>query len=146
MLIEKPAWDTFEPFVIEGEDDTVTSSLTEYALKLTKLLAHALSFVLVLCLGVLSKLMFHLMANMTKIDKAVSVCTKDKDLSTSLDHDKRYHSLLAWNSPERIAWTWALFAVMITPDVLTFLKSARICLFKNYQKPDLITMLTVRLD
>lgn len=52
------------------------------------------------------------------------------------DHDKHYRSWLGLNSPERFAWLWVIFFVTITPDLLTFLRSLKICLFKQYSIPD----------
>jgi chitin synthase len=44
---------------------------------------------------------------------------------------------------ERVAWTWALFFALIIPEIGTFLRSVRICLFKSYKKPPVLDFMVV---
>lgn len=83
----------------------------------------------------------HLIASMTRVNKTVVNC--NPNLPTVLDHDKHYHSWLGLHSPERFAWLWVLFFVLITPDLLTLLRSLKICLFKQYEMPDTFTFFVV---
>lgn len=108
-------------------------------LKLLKLCSYGVTFGLALLFGVTAKLLLHLMANQTKVNKAVKVCARNlPDVSHS-----HYHTLLRVDSPERIAWVWMLYFVLIAPDLLLFLRCLRTCLFKQYSMPDYRTILLV---
>lgn len=139
---ETPPWDSFKSIPLEDEDDTLSSDWAKFFLKLLKLFSYGITFLLVLFTGVLAKLLLHLMANMTRVDKAVRVCRK---LLPPEDRDKSYHSVLSVDSPERIAWIWTLYFVVTAPDLLLFIRSIRTCLFKKYSSPDRYLMLAVRL-
>ena len=140
----KPAWDSFESIPIEDVDETLSSEWSKFFLKLFKLISYGITFCFVLFFGVVAKLSMHLIASMTLVNKTVVNC--NSDLPKLLDHDKHYHSHLGLHSPERIAWLWVLFFVLITPDVLTFIRSLKICLFKQYMMPDHWSILVVSDD
>lgn len=137
----KPAWDSFESIPTEDADETLSSEWSKFFLKLFKLISYGITFALVLGSGVVAKLSLSLIASMTRVNKTVVNC--NPNLPDILDHDKHYHSLLGLNSPERFAWLWVLFAVLITPDVFTFLRSLKSCLFKQYEMPDIWSILVV---
>jgi len=42
-----------------------------------------------------------------------------------------------------VAWIWCLFFAYAVPEVLSFLRSIRICFFKNVTKPTLLQFLAV---
>jgi chitin synthase len=46
---------------------------------------------------------------------------------------------------ERIGWVWCLFFAYAIPEVLAFLRSIRICFFKNAPKPNLLEISAVTL-
>ncbi|KAH9405136.1 Chitin synthase 2, partial [Tyrophagus putrescentiae] len=137
----KPAWDSFESIPTEDADETLSSEWSKFFLKLFKLISYGITFALVLGSGVVAKLSLSLIASMTRVNKTVVNC--NPNLPDILDHDKHYHSLLGLNSPERFAWLWVLFAVLITPDVFTFLRSLKSCLFKQYEMPDIWSILVI---
>lgn len=138
---ERPAWDSFESIPTEDADATLSSEWSKLFLKLFKVISYGITFAIVLASGVISKLSMHLIASMTRVNKTVVNC--NPNLPSVLDHDKHYHSLLGLTSPERFAWLWILFFVIIMPDFLTFLRSLKICLFKQYQMPDIWSILVV---
>lgn len=41
----------------------------------------------------------------------------------------------ARNKLDQIAWVWALIFAFAAPELLTFLRALRICLFKREQRP-----------
>jgi len=44
---------------------------------------------------------------------------------------------------ERVGWIWCLFFAYAVPEVLTFLRSTRICFFKKVNKPTLLQFCVV---
>ena len=44
---------------------------------------------------------------------------------------------------ERVGWIWCLFFAFAVPEVLSFLRSTRICFFKKVTKPTLPQFLVV---
>jgi chitin synthase len=44
---------------------------------------------------------------------------------------------------ERVGWIWCLFFAYAVPEVLSFLRSTRICFFKNVTKPTPLQFLVV---
>jgi chitin synthase len=44
---------------------------------------------------------------------------------------------------ERVGWIWCLFFAYAVPEVLSFLRSTRICFFKNATKPTALQFLVV---
>lgn len=52
-----------------------------------------------------------------------------------LERDKKYEAIFNLNDPERIAWIWCLFAVLVIPELMALFRSCRICTFKSYRRP-----------
>lgn len=133
--------------MIEDEDDTISSYWAKLALRILKIVCYVVTFCLVLVFGVLAKMSFHLLASMTRIGKQVKSCNRlrsaELNLVNKLDHDKSYHSFLNWNSPERLAWVWMVFFVMIAPDVFTLLKSLKVTVFKRTKRPSLLAIVVM---
>jgi chitin synthase len=44
---------------------------------------------------------------------------------------------------ERVGWIWCLFFAYAIPEVLSFLRSTRICFFKKVTKPTILQFLVV---
>jgi chitin synthase len=44
---------------------------------------------------------------------------------------------------DRVAWTWALFFALIIPEIGTFLRSVRMCVFKSIKRPTFLDFMVV---
>jgi chitin synthase len=127
-------WDVFIVSPPDDEDETLNSKWFEILLKLLKLLAYLLSFLIILSSAVLSKGSVLLMTSLIKPNRTgISVCNQGVP---GLDRDKRYEAVFNITDPERVAWMWSLFFILIVPELMTLFRSCRICTFKSYRRPN----------
>ena len=126
-------WDVFVVSPPPDEDETLNSKWFEYVLKFLKLLAYLFSFAVILTSAVLSKGSILLMTSLIKPNRTgISVCNQGVP---GLDRDKRYEAIFNTTDPERVAWMWSLFFILIVPELMTLFRSCRICTFKSYRRP-----------
>lgn len=115
------------------EDETVTIKWIEVTLKILKLAAYLIAFVVVLSCAVISKGAVLFMTSLIKPNRTgISVCNQGVP---GLDRDKRYEAVIHSNDPERVAWIWILIFCLIIPEIMTLFRSVRICTFKSIKKP-----------
>jgi len=134
------AWDVFVVSPNTDEDETAESRSIELILKFLKAIAYLLTFVVVLCCAAISKSIVLLMCSMIKPRKTVSICNHGVP---GLERDKHYQTQFNLDDPERISWIWALFFVLITPELFTLFRSARMCIFKSVRRPTKRIFMTV---
>lgn len=137
---EPKPWDVFRVLPKEEKDETAESKWIRRFLILLKAAAYLVTFLVVLCGAVISKSLVLLMAGMIKPRKVITICNQGVP---GLERDKHYQTQFNLDDPERITWIWALFFVLITPELFTFLRSVRMCVFKSVEKADKTTLLTV---
>lgn len=135
-------WDAFMSVPSEDDDETLDSQWIETFLKILKLITYIITFIIVLSSAVVSRSIVLLMVSMIKVNKTVPVCNEDFESLKNI-RDQKYAAIFHFDSEERIAWIWSLLFVLISPEVLTFLRSARICLFKNIKRPKMSTFFIV---
>ncbi|KAF7489320.1 Chitin synthase 8 [Sarcoptes scabiei] len=135
------SWDVFVVTPPEDEDETLSSKWIEKILKLLKLFTYLVTFVIVLLSAVFSKSIVLFMTSMIRSNRTVPVCSQG---IPGLERDKKYVAVYQADDPERIAWIWSLFIVLIIPEFMTLFRSVRICTFKSYRFPTKWTFLTVR--
>lgn len=133
-------WDVFVVTPPEEEDETLSSKWIEKILKLFKLITYLLTFLIVLSCAVLSKSIVLFMTSMIRSNRTVPVCAQS---IPGLERDKKYIAVFQADDPERIAWIWSLFFILLVPELMTLFRSARICTFKSYRIPSKKTFLTV---
>lgn len=126
----------------EEEDETLSSKWIEKILKLLKLLTYLITFCIVLSCAVLSKSIVLFMTSMIRSNRTVPICAQS---IPGLERDKKYVAVFQADDPERVAWIWSLFIVLVVPEFMTLFRSARICTFKSYKIPTKKTFLTVSL-
>lgn len=129
---EQRAWDVFveQP---PPENDFSDNTKFELVLKFLKFIVYILAFAVVLASAVLSKGSLLLMTSLIKPNRSgISVCNHG---IPGLDRDKRYEAIFNLNDPERTAWIWCLFVLLIVPELMTLFRSVRICTFKSYRRP-----------
>lgn len=133
-------WDVFVVSPNQDEDETAESKSIELILKFLKAITYLVTFVVVLVCAAMSKSIVLLMTSMIRPRKVVNICNQG---IPGLERDKHYQTQFNLDDPERISWIWALFFVLITPEVFTLFRSARMCIFKSYRRPSKATFLTV---
>jgi chitin synthase len=56
---------------------------------------------------------------------------------------KQKQFVVTLEEEERVGWIWCLFFAYAIPEVMAFLRSARICFFKNATKPTALQFFAV---
>lgn len=126
-------WDVFVVSPSADEDETLGSKGFDYVLKFLKLCAFVVSFAIILCSAVVSKSTLLLMTSLIRPNRTgIAVCNQGVP---GLDRDKRYEAIMNLHDPERTAWIWCLFLVLVVPELMTLFRSCRICTFKSYRRP-----------
>ena len=57
--------------------------------------------------------------------------------------DEQHQFMVELPEEERVGWIWCLIFAYAVPEVLSFLRSTRICFFKDVTKPTLLQFLVV---
>ena len=85
----------------------------------------------------ISKSTFLFMTSQVQLKRQVLHCNKD------LERDKKYVAEIS--NPEMVAWIWCIAIAYLAPEIGTFIRSARICVFKSCRKPFFSDFLVVLL-
>jgi len=134
----KKNWDVFKddpPVIITGS--MADQTCMEVSLKIVKILAYILSFLFVLGGAVVSKGTLLFMTSQLSSTRSIPFCSE-------VFNERQMH-LTVERLPEveRVGWIWCLFFAYAVPEVLTFLRSTRICFFKKVNKPTLLQFCVV---
>ena len=146
---ELKPWDRFKSLPPPDDDETLDGEWLEIFIKWLKVFAYIFTFLVTLACAVLSKSLMLLMISMVKVNRTIPICNDAKyqnQISPKIDPDKKYAAIYGDEDPERIAWLWVLFFAVIAPDLFALGRSSRICYFKIYQVPSLVTFFTVSTD
>ncbi|XP_071447222.1 chitin synthase chs-2-like [Hetaerina americana] len=129
-------WDVFENLPPDEESgSTAEHKWIEVSMKIMKVSAYIVTFIMVLACGVVAKGSLLFMASQIKPGRITEFCNRD------LSQEKHFTSVIP--ESERIAWTWVLLIAVIIPELGSFLRSFRICLFKFWDMPPLRDFLLV---
>ncbi|PRD24049.1 UNVERIFIED_CONTAM: hypothetical protein NCL1_44804 [Trichonephila clavipes] len=134
---ELKGWDVFVVTPPEEEDETATSKAIDITLKLMKIFVYLITFSVVIISAVIAKGSFLFMTSHMRESKSLPVCRR----GLGLDRDKDYEIVLP--TIQRVAWIWGVFFVLVIPECFTLFRSFRICVFKSYKKPKLLSFLSV---
>ncbi|XP_018021745.1 chitin synthase chs-2 [Hyalella azteca] len=122
-------WDVFR------DPPPPNSSLSENSdkymavtVKFLKVFTYLLTFAIVLGCGVITKGLVLLMASQLKAKKTLPLCTKD--YSPTLQPEKDYMATIP--VAENVAWAWMIFLAYIIPELGSWFRSTRMCIFKGY--------------
>lgn len=149
---QPPLWDSFQdPPSKKASGSDADWKKLQFLLKLFKLFVYLLVFVVILASSVLANLVYLYMAgNTSGSGPRVQVCTKYRESMTSQywisDLPSRVFLLsfkvlqtgemiAARNRLDQIAWVWALVFAFAAPELFTFLRALRICMFKRERRP-----------
>nr|XP_017102616.2 chitin synthase chs-2 [Drosophila bipectinata] len=129
-LLDQPAlWDSFQdpPSKRASGSDADWKKL-QFFLKLFKLFVYLLVFAVILATSVAANLVYlYMVGNTSGSGPRVQVCTKYLLLTGEV--------IAARNRLDQIAWVWALVFAFAAPELFTFLRALRICMFKRERRP-----------
>ncbi|GAB0098083.1 Chitin synthase [Sergentomyia squamirostris] len=121
-------WDTFQdPPVKQTTGSAVDTNKFLVLIKCTKVVVYICVFLIVLAGSVLSKMSFLFMTSHIPQSRTIPYCNPDDKIRT-------FEATLP--DVENIAWIWAVVFAFAIPEVITFLRACRICLFKNIFRPE----------
>uniref|UniRef100_A0AAR5P4N2 chitin synthase n=1 Tax=Dendroctonus ponderosae TaxID=77166 RepID=A0AAR5P4N2_DENPD len=125
---ETKGWDVFrDPPIKEESGSMANQKCLEITVKILKILAYLVTFVIVLASGVISKGTLLFMTSQLKPDKIVHYCNKD------LGREKQF--IVKLPTQERVAWMWCLFFAFCVPQLGALFRSTRMCYFKSSKRP-----------
>ncbi|XP_038211591.1 chitin synthase chs-2 isoform X1 [Zerene cesonia] len=133
---ETKGWDVFREFPPKQDSGSMESQkCLEFTVRVLKILAYAVTFIVVLASGVIAKGLVLFMTSQLKKDRRLAYCNRN------LGRDKQF--VVSLPDEERVAWMWVILAVFAIPEVGTLIRSVRICFFKSVKKPKSIHFVVV---
>ncbi|KAJ8974097.1 hypothetical protein NQ317_011616 [Molorchus minor] len=125
---ETKGWDVFrDPPNKELSGSMADQKCLEITIKIFKVIAYLVTFVIVLASGVISKGTLLFMTSQLRPDKVVQYCNKE------LGRDKQF--IVKLPTAERVAWMWCIFFAFCVPQLGALFRSTRMCYFKSSKKP-----------
>ncbi|NP_001034491.1 chitin synthase 1 [Tribolium castaneum] len=125
---ETKGWDVFrDPPIKEESGSMANQKCLEITVKILKIVAYLVTFVIVLGSGVISKGTLLFMTSQLKPDKVTVFCNRD------LGREKQF--IVKLPSAERVAWMWCLIFAFWVPQLGSLFRSSRMCFFKSSKKP-----------
>jgi len=134
--METKGWDVFR--VLPPETDSSSEAVDKWlgtTVKILKVLAYIFTFCVVLVCGVVTKGTTLFMTSQIKMDREIEYCPND------IERGKQFRAKIS--TTERVAWTWCIFFAFLVPELGTFLRSFRICMFKSCRKSSFSDFLVV---
>ncbi|XP_014369973.2 chitin synthase chs-2 isoform X2 [Papilio machaon] len=133
---ETKGWDVFREFPPKQDSISMeTQKWLEFTVRMLKVLAYAVTFIVVLASGVIAKGTVLFMTSQLKKDRRIAYCNRN------LGRDKQF--IVSLPDEERVAWMWAVFAAFAIPEIGTFIRSIRICFFKTSKRPSPVQFVVV---
>ncbi|KOB69511.1 Chitin synthase [Operophtera brumata] len=125
---ETKGWDVFREFPPKQDSGSMESQkCLEFTVRLLKVAAYIIVFVVVLGSGVIAKGTTMFMTSQLKKDRRIAYCNRN------LGRDKQF--VVTLPDEERVAWMWAIVAAFAIPEIGAFIRSVRICFFKSSKRP-----------
>nr|ACD10533.1 chitin synthase 1b [Ectropis obliqua] len=125
---ETKGWDVFREFPPKQDSGSMESQkCLEFTVRLLKIFAYALVFIVVLSSGVLAKGTTLFMTSQLRKDRRIAYCNRN------LGRDKQF--VVSLPDEERVAWMWAILAAFAIPEIGAFIRALRICFFKSSRRP-----------
>ncbi|XP_050718358.1 chitin synthase chs-2-like isoform X3 [Eriocheir sinensis] len=128
---ETKAWDVFRTLPPSNTSLSEDSQkFLEFTIKCLKVFTYLLTFGVVLASGVITKGIVLLMTSQLRKSKTLNYCSKGNLLLSS---EKDYRATLP--DEENVIWAWMLFFCFIVPELGSWFRSTRMCVFKSWKKP-----------
>ncbi|CAH1115687.1 unnamed protein product [Psylliodes chrysocephalus] len=125
---ETKGWDVFrDPPTKEISGSMANQKCLEISVKILKVFAYLITFLIVLGSGVIAKGTLLFMTSQLRVDKVIQYCNKD------LGREKQF--VVKLPTAERVVWMWCLFFVFCIPQLGVLFRSTRMCYFKSSKKP-----------
>ncbi|CAH0557892.1 unnamed protein product [Brassicogethes aeneus] len=125
---ETKGWDVFrDPPIKEISGSMANQKCLEITVKILKVFAYLITFVIVLVSGIVSKGTLLFMTSQLKPEKVIPYCNRD------LGRDKQF--IVKLPTPERVVWMWCLLIAFAIPQLGVLFRSTRMCYFKSSKKP-----------
>lgn len=129
----------------DNQDHNISS---DWPIQLLKIVVYVVIFMAVLVSSVISTILTLLMTSMTQPDRSIPICLQNVSfypIEPPLAANESSYSVQyrTTDSVHRVAWLWCLYFATITPSLLAFARSVRICCFKTFSFPSWTTSLTV---
>ncbi|KAM7358478.1 chitin synthase 2 isoform 3-T3 [Cochliomyia hominivorax] len=122
-----PLWDSFQdPPSKKATGSAANWSKLGFFLKLFKTLTYLFVFAVMLLSAIASKLSYIFMAAHIKNNTRIKYCN-------IIDLKGDYYVELP--NKEQFVWIWSLIFAFSAPEVFTFFRSLRICIFKDVKSP-----------
>ncbi|XP_061384873.1 chitin synthase chs-2 isoform X2 [Danaus plexippus] len=133
---ETKGWDVFREFPPKQESGSMESQkCLEFTIRVLKVLAYTVTFIVVLGSGVIAKGTVLFMTSQLKKDRRLAYCNRN------LGRDKQF--IVSLPDEERIAWMWALLAAFAIPEIGTLIRAVRICFFKSAKRPTSVQFIVI---
>ncbi|XP_058798474.1 chitin synthase chs-2 [Phymastichus coffea] len=127
-VVETKGWDVFrDPPPKNDSGSMADQRCLEITTQITKAVAYLLVFVIVLTSGVIAKGTILFMTSQLKADRNIAYCNRQ------LGRGRQF--VVQLPEEERIAWIWCIVIAFAVPELGTFFRSVRMCVFKSWKKP-----------
>ncbi|XP_050306086.1 chitin synthase chs-2 isoform X1 [Anthonomus grandis grandis] len=125
---ETKGWDVFrDPPIKEESGSMANQKCLEITVKILKIVAYLVTFIIVLGSGVISKGTLLFMTSQLRENKIVPYCNRD------LGREKQF--IVKLPTQERVAWMWCIFFAFCVPQLGALFRSTRMCYFKSSKRP-----------
>lgn len=152
---ETKGWDVFRDLPPKTDSGSMANQrCLDITVKILKVLAYLITFIIVLGSGVVAKGCLLFMTSQLRAERHTSYCNakfgewRPFDASFCCAHrSDSYHSRPAGSAgrdktfvvqlpeEERVAWLWMLLVAFTVPELGTLFRSLRICFFKSWRRP-----------
>ncbi|XP_068231758.1 chitin synthase chs-2-like isoform X2 [Palaemon carinicauda] len=128
---ETKNWDVFRSLPPStGSLSEDNQKFLDVTIKILKVVTYLLTFGVVLVSGVITKALVLLMTSQLKSSKEVDVCS---NRYSSLLNEKKFRAKIP--EEENVVWAWMILFCFIVPELGTWFRSTRMCVFKSWKKP-----------
>ncbi|GAB6030579.1 hypothetical protein CHUAL_007440 [Chamberlinius hualienensis] len=128
-LTKQELWD-YASEKEERQPENASSKFYKLIVQVAKIITSLITMAAILSSAVLSKGLVLFMTSQLSPGKETPYCNKS-DISSNMVND--YNVIT--NSKEQSQWMWSLFLTFVSPQVLIFVDSVRILLFKKFKIP-----------
>ena len=140
-----PKYDNWDKATTSPENDQ-DKMHSDRSIQWLKILVYNITFAVILVFGIASKCLTLLMTSMIHANRSIPICSSNNTrtlIDPPLNVSNSYSVIYEAPSVHRIAWLWCLYFATITPYLLAFGRSVRICYFKKFSIPKISTTIIV---
>lgn len=125
---ETKGWDVFRDLPPKTDSGSMANqNCLDITVKILKVVAYLVTFIIVLGSGVVAKGSLLLMTSQLRAKRVVPFCNARFNRGNSY--------VVELPDEERVAWIWMLLLAFAVPELGTLFRSVRICFFKSWRRP-----------